>query len=74
MYNCVQYKHLLIKLMGIIATDNLLAFNHLHSLFPFVPKMLEIWSVTSAAYFFQSIRKSCADLFSLLVGSVEFEM
>lgn len=43
MYNCVQYNQLLIRLMGIIASDNLLAFNHLYSLFPsrFTPKKFE---------------------------------
>lgn len=42
--------------MGIIASDNLLAFDHLQGLFPsrFIPKDLETWTVTSAVFFIKA--------------------
>lgn len=81
MYNCVQYNQLLVKLAGKIASDNLLAFKQLHNLFPFIfsiiPKKVERDLVSDlysfVFFFFQSTRKSCVNLLSLLVSSIWFD-
>lgn len=81
MYNCVQYNQLLVKLAGKIASDNLLVFKQLHNLFPFIisiiPKKVErdlVSDLYSFVVFFQSTRKSCVNLLSLLVSSIWFDM
>lgn len=55
MYNCVQDNQLLVKLARKIASDNPLAFNQVHILFPFIfsiiPRKVETWSVASTVFF-----------------------
>jgi len=45
MYKCVHYNNLQVELSGEIASDDVLAFNHLLSPFPFIfsilPKKVE---------------------------------